>query len=76
MWQLCADKVKLGAKNAKSLNNEFDLGMKAGHTYADAIDKFTKKLGLNKLNDEQESYFMKLQKVMLKILYDFNVDTK
>ena len=58
-----SDKVKLGAKNAKSLNNEFDLGMKAGHTYADAIDKFTKKLGLNKLNDEQESYFMKLQKV-------------
>lgn len=58
-----SDKVKLGAKNAKSINNEYDLGLKAGDTFAHAIDRYTKKVGLTKLNDEQEQYFTKLQKV-------------
>lgn len=58
-----SDKVKLGAKNAKLINNEYDLGVKAGDTYASVIAKYTKKMGLTKLNDEQEGYFTQLQKV-------------
>lgn len=58
-----SDKVKLGAKNAKVINNQYDLGIKAGDTFAHVVEKYTKKVGLSKLNDEQESYFNQLKKV-------------
>lgn len=58
-----SDKVKLGAKNAKAINKQYDLGVKAGDTYATVIDKYSKKVGLVKLNDEQEKYFSQLRKV-------------
>jgi hypothetical protein len=58
-----SDKVKLGAKNAKLINKEYDLGIKAGDTYAKVVEKYTKKIGLSKLNDDQEGYFDKLKKV-------------
>jgi hypothetical protein len=65
-----SDKVKLGAKNAKTINKEFDLGVKAGDTYASVVAKYTKKIGLSKLNDEQEGYFTQLQKVSETALAD------
>lgn len=58
-----SDKVKLGAKNAKIINNQYDLKVKAGDTFASVVDKYTKKVGLNKLNDEQTKYFSQLEKV-------------
>lgn len=58
-----SDKVKLGAKNAKMINNQYDLKVKAGDTFASVVDKYTKKVGLNKLNDEQTKYFSQLEKV-------------
>lgn len=58
-----SDKVKLGAKNARALNKEYGLNVKAGDTYAKSIEKFTKKIGLEKTNTEQEDYFKKLKKV-------------
>ena len=58
-----SDKVKLGAKNARDLNKQYDLNLKAGDTFAHAVEKFTKTIGLTKTNSEQEDYFKQLKKV-------------
>lgn len=59
---IISDNLKLGARNAKVLNNEYNLNLKAGDTYATAINKYTKKIGIKDLNDQQEEYFNKLKK--------------
>ena len=58
--QVVSDKLKLGARNAKILSNEYGISVKAGDTYASALEKYTKKIGLKELNDQQEEYFYKL----------------
>ena len=61
--KIISDKLKLGAKNAKVINSMFDLKVKAGDTYASAVEKFTSKIGIKSLNEEQEKYFKKLKDV-------------
>lgn len=51
-------------KQVKALNKEFDLKLSVKDTYAIALDKYTKKIGLQKLNDEQEELFKELKKVV------------
>lgn len=60
---IISDKGRIGAANAKALSLQTGLKLKAGDTYAQVIDIFTKKIGLEKLNKEQEDLFKKLEKV-------------
>lgn len=60
--RVLTDHTKLGAKNAKYIRDNFDLDIKAKHTYSDVLDKFRSKMGLNKLVDEEEKLIEKLEK--------------
>lgn len=60
--RVLTDHTKLGAKNAKYVRDNFDLDIKAKHTYSDVLDKFRTKMGLNKLVDEEEKLIEKLEK--------------
>lgn len=60
--RILSDYLKVGAKNAKILNDQFDLGGKASDTYATVVEKFNKKSGLNKITEELEEYITKLDK--------------
>ena len=60
--RILSDYLKVGAKNAKILNDQFDLGVKASDTYATVVEKFNKKSGLNKITEELEEYIAKLDK--------------
>ena len=57
------DDTRIGVINAKALSQQTGLKLKAGDTYAQVIDIFSKKIGIEKLNKEQEELFKKLQKV-------------
>lgn len=60
--RVLTDHTKLGAKHAKMIRDDYDLDIKASHTYSDVLDKFRSKMGLNKLVDEEEKLIEKLQK--------------
>ena len=60
--KVISDKLKLGAKNAKQLSKGFGVEVNPNNTFAEAIEKYTKKIGLTSLNEEQEQYFEKLKK--------------
>ena len=61
--KVVSDKLKLGAKNAKLLREQFGLNnIKASDTYAVAVEKYSKKIGLKELNEQQQQYFDKLKK--------------
>lgn len=59
-----SDKLKLGAKNAKLLREQFGLNnIKASDTCSTvAVEKYAKKIGLKELNEQQQEYFDKLKK--------------
>jgi hypothetical protein len=54
--------LKLTKQQAKSLSNLFDVEVTEKDSYASALDKYTKKIGLAKLNQEQEEVFSTLKK--------------
>lgn len=56
------DKGKIGAANARALSIQTGMKLNAGDTYSRVIDIFNKKIGLEKLNEEQEELFKKVQK--------------
>ena len=60
--RILSDYLKVGVRNAKVLNDQFDLGVKASDTYATVVEKFNKKSGLNKITEELEEYIAKLDK--------------
>ena len=60
--RILSDYLKVGARNAKVLNDQFDLGVKASDTYATVVEKFNKKSGLSKITEELEEYIAKLDK--------------
>lgn len=60
--KVLTDHTKLGAKNAKTIRDKYDLDIKAKHTYSDVLDKFRKKMGLDKLVKEEEELIEKLEK--------------
>lgn len=53
-------------KQASTVSKSYDLKVSAKDTYADAMDKYTAKIGLKKLNSEQEELFSELKKEMAK----------
>lgn len=59
--RVISDNLKLGGKTARELKKEFDIDIKANNTFAEAISKYQKKIGLEKLNKEQEDLFKKVE---------------
>lgn len=66
--KILSDHLKVGKEGAKRFNNDYDLGVKSTDTYANVIDKYNRKTGLNKIVEEQESIASKLQKQAEKLL--------
>lgn len=52
--QVLSDHTKIGAKNAKELSKELDMKVKAKNTFADVLDKYSKKIGVEKNIEEGE----------------------
>lgn len=51
--KVLSDHTKVGAANAKTFRNEFDIRVKATDTFAKVMDKYNQKIGWNKLVDEE-----------------------
>ena len=60
--KVVSDNLKLGKELSKDINATFDLKTKANDTYAKAIDKFKKKNGLDKLEEEEEDLLKRAEK--------------
>lgn len=58
--KVLSDKRKIGQNLAKELNKQYEVSLKATHTYAEALDKIQIKLGLDKINSEQEKLIEKI----------------
>lgn len=72
--KIVSDHLKVGKDGAKKFNDEYDLGVKSTNTYADVIDKFNRKTGLDKIVKEQEDLASKLQKQADKLLHNPNLE--
>ncbi len=59
--KVVSNNLTIGGNNAKYFRKQYDLDVKAGDTYATVVDKYTKNLGLDKINEEQVGYFQKLK---------------
>lgn len=57
-----SDHLKIGRENAKNFNKVYDIKVKASDTYATVIDKIKSKVGLDKINKEQEKLIEEVQK--------------
>jgi hypothetical protein len=60
--KIISDAIPMGAKNAKSISKKFGVKVSAKDTFAKAMEKYSKKIGLNKVTEEQEEYFEELKK--------------
>ena len=58
--RVLSDKLKLGAKNAKTLSKKYDIKLKAKNTYADVLDKHKRKSKLNKIVEEEAEILKKI----------------
>lgn len=58
--KVLTDFTKIGGDVAKYVSQKYDLDVKAKHTYSDVLDNFRKKIGLNKLVEQEESIIEKL----------------
>lgn len=67
---ILSDNLKLTAKQAKLLSNEYGIKVTVKNTYAEALDKFISKIGLKKLSLEQQDLFKALKKEMDKMGID------
>lgn len=56
--------LNLSKQQVKMLKDIFDIELTTKDNYAAALDKYTKKIGLKKLNDEQEDVFKSLEKTL------------
>jgi hypothetical protein len=60
--KVLSDTLTLTRGDVSYLTKKFDLNFSTKDTYAKAVDKMTKKLGLTKINDEQKDIFEILKK--------------
>lgn len=60
--QILSDHLEVGKTLAKALKKEHNLNVKSTDTYAQVLSKYTKKLGLDGLNDTQAELFKMLEK--------------
>lgn len=64
--KVVSNNLKLTKDQVKKLSKDFELDLSTKDTYAEAIEKYTRKIGLKKLNDEQEDAFTELEKLLKK----------
>ncbi|KAI9549798.1 LOW QUALITY PROTEIN: hypothetical protein GHT06_001784 [Daphnia sinensis] len=62
--KILSDYTKIGAKNAKELKDKYDVTLKASDTFAKAMDKVNKKIGITELIQEEKEYSEKFEKQM------------
>lgn len=62
--KILSDTNKITKANVKYLVKNFDLKVSTDDTYASVLEKYSKKIGLGKLNSEQEEVFKLLKKQM------------
>ena len=60
--EILSDTLKLTAKQAKDIRNQFNIEVSIRDTYSSALEKYTRKLGLKRLNDDQEEVFKIIKK--------------
>lgn len=60
--KILSDHLKIGAEAAKHFRKEYDIEVKATDTYATVLDKFSRKVGLTKLLEQEEELIEKLEK--------------
>ena len=58
---ILSNSLKVGKGLAKQLESDFDIKVKASDSYAQAVSKFTDKVGLTKLTNDQEFLISKLK---------------
>lgn len=59
--RVVSDHLKIGGEFSKRLNKDFDLNTRAKDTYAKAIEKYRKKIGLQKVLDEYQEVIGKIK---------------
>ena len=62
--KVLSDDTTIDKKEVKRFKKELDLNVSESDTYASVLEKYSKKIGLAKLNDEQEEVFKVLKKQM------------
>jgi hypothetical protein len=60
--RVLSDNLKLGAKTAKMIRDEYGITVKAKHTYSDVLDKLTQKIGLKDISKEEAKVYEKINK--------------
>lgn len=60
--RVLSDNLKLGAKTAKMIRDDYGITVKAKHTYSDVLDKLTKKIGLKDISKEEAKVYEKIDK--------------
>lgn len=60
--KVLSDTLTLSRKDVKYLENKFELNLNANDSYSKALAKYTKKIGLAKIIDEQKDVFEILKK--------------
>lgn len=71
--KIISDHLTLTKKMTSTLQKEFGLNVKSDDTFAKVLDKYTKEIGLTKLNKEQEDLFETLEKELKR---DIDKNTK
>jgi hypothetical protein len=61
--EIISDHLKLKSKDVALLKKQFGLDVTTKNTYADVLDKYQRKLGLDKITKKQEAAFEALQKL-------------
>jgi len=60
--KILSDYTKIGAKNAKELKNRYQISLKSSDTFAKAMDKVNKKIGVEKATEELAETIKKIGK--------------
>lgn len=60
--EILSDTLKLTAKQAKEIRAKYNIEVSIRDTYSSALEKYTKRLGLKRLNDDQEEIFKLVKK--------------
>jgi len=60
--KVLSDYTKIGAENAKQFRKDFDIEIKATHTFADVLDKVNSKIGLKKLIEQEKELILQVEK--------------
>ena len=60
--EILSDSLKLTAKQARDIRDKYSVEVSIRDTYSSALEKYTKRLGLKMLNDDQEEVFKIIKK--------------